>query len=68
MSANDDPVMLEASRPDMPACLTPLPLIVLYDLGIGPAARVAANGIVLDEVTVEAIADAAWRAITLPAT
>jgi AcrR family transcriptional regulator len=68
MSANDDPVMIEAARPDMLACLSPLPLVVLYDLGIGPAVRLAANGVVLDEANLEAVADAAWRAITLPAT
>jgi hypothetical protein len=68
MSASDDPVMVEAARPDMRACLSPLPLIVLYDLGIGPAVRLAANGIVLDEADLGAVADGAWRAITLPAT
>jgi hypothetical protein len=67
-SATDDPVMVEAARTDMLACLTPLPLVVLYDLGIGPAVRLAANGVVLDDVNLDAVADAAWRAITLPTT
>jgi AcrR family transcriptional regulator len=68
MSADNDPVMVEAARPDMMALLTPLPLAVLYDLGIGPAVRLAASGIVLDDATLRAVADAAWRAITRPAT
>jgi TetR/AcrR family transcriptional repressor of multidrug resistance operon len=65
MSSAGDPLMIEATRPDMLACLTSLPVTVLYDLGIGPAVRLAANGVVLDETTLRAVADAAWRAITL---
>jgi TetR/AcrR family transcriptional repressor of multidrug resistance operon len=65
MSSAGDPLMIEATRPDMVACLTSLPITVLYDLGIGPAVRLAANGVVLDETNLRAVADAAWRAITL---
>jgi AcrR family transcriptional regulator len=68
LSIEDDPIMEEATATDMATWLTPLPLVVLYDLAIGPAVRLAANGIVLDETTLGAVAVAAWRAVTLPTT
>jgi AcrR family transcriptional regulator len=66
MADADDPLMLEASRPEMVACLTQLPPTVLYDLGIGPAVRLAASGVVLDQTTLGVVAEAAWRAVTRP--
>jgi AcrR family transcriptional regulator len=62
---SDDPVMVEATRPDMVECLAPLPFAVLYDLGIGPAVRLAASGTVLDDATLAAVAAGSWRAVTV---
>jgi AcrR family transcriptional regulator len=64
MAADDDPILAEAARPDMQACLADLPMLLLYDLGIAPAVRLAAAPGELDDDTVAAIAHACWRAIT----
>lgn len=64
LEVEDDPVLVEARRPDMAPLLTPLPLEVLYDLGLGPAVRQAASGTALDEPTRSVLARACWRAIT----
>jgi hypothetical protein len=66
MEADDDPIMAEAARPDLAAQLAPLPVEVLYDLGFGPAVRLAASGESPDAETLDALADACWRAITRP--
>ena len=54
------------TRPDMAALLAPLPLEVLYDLGIGPVVRLVASGVRLTRRQLDAMATAAWRAITRP--
>jgi TetR/AcrR family transcriptional repressor of multidrug resistance operon len=64
MAAEDDPIMAEAARPDLAACLASLPVEVLYDLGIGPAVRLASAGEELAPGALDAVADACWRAIT----
>ena len=54
------------TRPDMAALLAPLPLEVLYDLGIGPVVRLVASGARLSRRQLDAMATAGWRAITRP--
>lgn len=63
---DDDPLLAEASKPDLAARLAPLPLDVLYELGLSPAVRLAAAGTELSEGDLEAIADACWRAVSAP--
>jgi AcrR family transcriptional regulator len=61
----DDPLVAAASDEAVAAHLAPLPLPVLYDLGIGPAVRLAAAGIELAPAALVQVADACWRAITV---
>jgi hypothetical protein len=60
----DDPLLREAATPDISARLLPLPLEVLYELGLGPAVRLAASGIELGDEQLDAVAEACWRAVT----
>jgi AcrR family transcriptional regulator len=46
--------------------LAPLPLPVLYDLGLGPAVRLAASSVALSPADLDAVAVACWRAISHP--
>ncbi len=62
----NDAFVAEASAPDMLAELLPLPLEILYELGIAPAVRLAAAGIDLRGAELDAVAAACWRAVTRP--
>ncbi len=62
----EGPILEQAADPAMTAQLLPLPLEVLYELGLAPPVRLAANGIELTGADLEAIADACWRAISRP--
>lgn len=64
MAVVDDPLVAEAALPDIAVLLIDLPPLVLYDLGLAPAARAVANGVRLDDDTVTTLAAACWRAIT----
>lgn len=55
-----------ASAPDLRPLLVDLPPDVLYDLGLGPAVRLAATGTELLDTELEAVAAGCWRAITQP--
>lgn len=66
MAAADDPIAAEAGRADLAARLASLPVQVLYDLGFGPAVRLAAAGEPLDADALDALAQACWRAVTRP--
>lgn len=61
--------MTEASAVDTFAQLVPLGLDILYDLGIGPAirmaARVTADEPAIDDATAVVIAEACWRAVSI---
>jgi hypothetical protein len=59
-----DQLARAASARDMRSYLTDLPLEVLYDLGLGPAVRLAARGERLSAVQLDRLATACWRAIT----
>jgi AcrR family transcriptional regulator len=61
-----DPLVAQAAKPDIAARLLPLPLEVIYELGLNPAARLAASGIELTDEQLGEIADACWRAISQP--
>jgi AcrR family transcriptional regulator len=62
----DDPLVAQAATPDVAARLLPLPLEVIYELGLSPAVRLAAGGTELTEEQLVEIADACWRAISQP--
>jgi AcrR family transcriptional regulator len=62
----DDQLMAAATAPDLAALLVDLPVEVLYDLGLGPAVRLAASGIRLPREGLARVAGACWRAISLP--
>ena len=64
MSATGDPLLEEATKPDIAALLLPLPLDVLYELGLAPAVRLAAAGFELADADLAAVADACWRAVS----
>jgi AcrR family transcriptional regulator len=64
LAAGDDPLLREAASPDIAARLLPLPLEVLYELGLAPAVRLAASGIDLGDEELGAVAEACWRAVT----
>jgi len=66
MSRDGDPFLEQVAAPDMAACLLPLPLEVLYELGLGPAVRLAAGEVELGAGELTMIADACWRAISRP--
>jgi AcrR family transcriptional regulator len=61
-----DPLVALASAPDFLTELLPLPLDVLYELGIAPAVRLAAAGAKLTDAELDAVVAACWRAITKP--
>jgi AcrR family transcriptional regulator len=65
--AGGDPLVAQAAAPDVAARLLPLPLEVLYELGLSPAVRLAAAGAELTDEQLDEIADACWRAISRPA-
>ena len=65
--AAGDPLVVHAAAPGTAARLLPLPLEVIYELGLAPAARLAASGIELTGEQLNEIASACWRAISQPA-
>jgi TetR/AcrR family transcriptional repressor of multidrug resistance operon len=66
-AVSGDPLLAEAGRRDISKLLIPAPLEVVYDLGLGPAVRLAAAGTKLSKREIATIADACWRAIANPA-
>jgi AcrR family transcriptional regulator len=65
--ARGDPLVAHAAKPDIAALLLPLPLEVIYELGLSPAVRLAASGTELTAEQLDEIAGACWRAISQPA-
>jgi AcrR family transcriptional regulator len=63
--AAGDPLAAQAT-PDIAARLLPLPLEVIYELGLSPAVRLAADGTELTGEQLNEIARACWRAISQP--
>lgn len=66
LAQEGDPILKQAADPEMTAELLPLPLEVLYELGLATPVRLAAGGAELTKADLEAIADACWRAISRP--
>lgn len=66
--AGDDPLYAAVTAPDIAAQLLPLPLEVLWELGLSPAVRLAASAkeIALSDEQLAEIADACWRAVSGP--
>ena len=64
LAAGDDPILAQAMTPDLAALLAPLPLPVLWDLGFGPAIRIAAGVETLTDDQLALVATACWRSIT----
>ena len=62
--AGGDPLVAQAAKPDVAARLLPLPLEVIYELGLSPAVRLAAGGTELTEEQLGEIVGACWRAIS----
>ena len=59
-----DPLIAQTALRDVAARLLPLPLEVVYELGIAPAVRIAVGDTHLSEDELAAVADACWRAIS----
>ncbi len=64
--AGGDALLEQASTPDIAAQLEALPLEVIYELGLGPAVRLAASETQLGDAELERVAEACWRAISRP--
>lgn len=61
-----DGLLREAASSGIAERLLPLPLEVVYELGLGPAVRLAATGQRLTPAELTTVADACWRAISRP--
>lgn len=59
-----DPILEQASRPDLLELFADLPLEVVYAFSLGMAVRLVASGANLGDGEVEEVARASWRAIT----
>lgn len=66
LAQEGDPVIELAARPGFADLILPLPLVALYELGLAPAVRLAANDVKLSGPELETVADACWRAISKP--
>lgn len=64
MARDSDPLIEAAAAPGIVDRLMPLPLEVLYELGLAPAVRLAASGEKLSDEQLRMTADACWRAIS----
>jgi AcrR family transcriptional regulator len=64
--AAGDPLAAHAATPATAARLLPLPLDVIYELGLSPAVRLAAGETELTDEQLDEIARACWRAVTMP--
>lgn len=64
MAEEGDRLAEAAAAPDTIDLLAPLPMTVLYELGLGPAVRLAASGEPLDDGELDLIAEGCWKAIT----
>lgn len=58
------PLVAATLGSDMAELLVPLPPLVLYDLALGPATRIAAAQTDLNDAELDAVAAACWRAVT----
>ncbi|MGH8924776.1 MAG: TetR/AcrR family transcriptional regulator [Acidimicrobiia bacterium] len=66
LDEGEDPLLAAAADPDVAPLLIDLPLEILFDLGFGPAIRLAAGSSRPSEPELDLVAAACWRAITKP--
>jgi AcrR family transcriptional regulator len=59
-----DALASEASRPDLQELLIDLPAEIQFSLALGPAIRLAASGVSLNQTQLESLKMACWRAVT----
>ena len=64
MAREGDPLIAATEAPDMATILAPLPLEVLYEIGLAPAVRLAARESELSEDELDGAARACWRAVS----
>jgi AcrR family transcriptional regulator len=66
--ADDEPLLVAVTAPDVAAEMLPLPLEVIWELGLSPAVRLAAIApeIPLSDGQLAEIANACWRAVSRP--
>lgn len=66
--ADDEPLLVAVTAPDVAAQMLPLPLEVIWELGLAPAVRLAAvaHEIPLNDQQLAEIANACWRAVSGP--
>jgi len=64
LAGGEDPLLAAATAPDMARRLAPLPLDVLWELGLAPAVRLAATNPNLTPAELNTTATACWRAVT----
>jgi AcrR family transcriptional regulator len=66
--ADDEPLLMAVTAADLAAQMLPLPLEVIWELGLSPAVRLAAiaREIALSDEQLAEIADACWRAVSGP--
>lgn len=65
LQESGDPLLEEASRPDLVALLADLPVEVISVLTIGVAVRLASSEIELTNAELVTVAESCWRAVTV---
>ena len=65
MASEDDLLLAVANDPAMAASVVDLPPMVLYDLSLGSAVRLAAAEESLDDASLELVARQSWRAVSV---
>lgn len=64
LTERGDPLLEQASRPDLLGLVVDLPMEVLYALSIGLVARLSLSGVELDDDQLHTVVESSWRAIT----
>lgn len=64
LAESGDPLLDQASRPDLVALLADLPMEVIAALTLGVAVRLVAAGVTLSDEQLDLVAEACWRAVT----
>ena len=65
LEESDDPLLEQATRPDLIELLADLPMEVISALTLGVAVRLVAAGITLSDEQLDPVAEACWRAVTV---
>ncbi len=64
--SDEENQLIGAIGGDLMGTIVDLPVLVLYDLSLGPAVRLVASGQTLPADSLDRLATACWRAITDP--